>query len=63
VKALHPCYLVSTEDAPGILMQSNGKCHVRFGTLALVFDSPVEAEAALDEAALALRLLTVGAMP
>ena len=63
MRSVHPCYLISNEDAPAVNLSASGRCHVHFGTLALVFDSAVEAEAALDEASLALRLLTVGAMP
>lgn len=60
MNAICPTYLIDTNDPTDVHVNTTGRCHVRFGTLALVFDSAVEAEAALDEAQLALRLLTVG---
>lgn len=48
-------------NAPTSVRIDHGYCVVRFGSHVLAFADVVEAEAALDEACLALRLLTVGA--
>ncbi len=55
-----PTYMIDEDDTVAVEVMASQRCHVRFGALCLVFDSAAEAEGALDEASLALRLQTVG---
>lgn len=61
MRPCQPTYMIDEADTVAVDVMESRRCHVRFGSLTLVFDSAVEAEGALDEASLALRLLTVGA--
>ena len=60
MRQIVPTFMVDADDPVTVQHHASGRCALRVGDGSLIFDSAAEAEAAVDEWALALRLAHVG---